>query len=840
MAKQARSLDLRESLKRKKDTSRILRVQSSSTQVVKSQVITTSGWSGPRVGACVRATSGAEIAAMRRRSSRRSLHLRRSMPESRPLWDGGAVMTEIDQPTAEQTAVEEPVRWGGASELTIEEAREELQRLERRLLNLEPASGGTTHQWKMNRLTSKLKRVQAAAAPPPWYSCPKIEAHSGTVPKDSDRLAGGRRARKLRARRLAAERNELASLSLRRVDMAALQSEWLAGLDVAAMQRISPKDSAIGAWIAQQRADQASESSGTPSRSGTPSSPATVVQTVPLVGRARALHDWNIAAGADASDLHFSASEEFDVVSEEPGQGWLTGSIHDSATGETKVGIFPGNYVDIVTPLPETTPTPQQPSKTEHSRFGRKHRQDKLARPKTHPRSPNAHGRGLGGSSVDVTGHISMRELLGPVRQDEPGWRAACMCVSLRRPDGGWHEKGWKEVAAVEGTVQRTAAAAGVVPPKDGAFRVHTLGPNAGLGAVFTIADDPIDYSDGEDPRTEAVCGIVAVHPRSFAAIAGVVPEQVVVAINGKLCADAANGDLVMSRRAAVIAMLDEAVHSGDEHVLLHLASPERWRNVVRPLLRKEFDGVKKQRHEEPLFYESSGCGGGVRVHPLYWSLGPEDMCVTVEYTALNQSGQPVDGHCTGAELQSTTDFYVAAVQLREAMRASFGPDTPGGSPKLPVSLIPAVGISTGLRSRIGIFEIQLAKRWDAGLEIYAISTQSRACGAVGGHLMVATATDNGGEVATHAVPASGSAAVDSAISQAKSPQLHERLPFSLPADTESDIVTKIGETLGFWVAGDDVNYDTFGALEIGQHSYSPMHPWSELSVVSVCETARG
>ena len=105
---------------------------------------------------------------------------------------------------------------------------------------------------------------------------------------------------------------------------------------------------------------------------------------------------------------------------------------------------------------------------------------------------------------------------------------------------------------------------------------------------------------------------------------------------------------------------------------------------------------------------------------------------------------------------------------------------------------------------------------------------------------MVATATDNGGEVATHAVPASGSAAVDSATSQAKSPQLHERLPFSLPADTESDIVTKIGETLGFWVAGDDVNYDTFGALEIGQHSYSPMHPWSELSVVSVCETARG
>ena len=35
---------------------------------------------------------------------------------------------------------------------------------------------------------------------------------------------------------------------------------------------------------------------------------------------------------------------------------------------------------------------------------------------------------------------------------------------------------------------------------------------------------------------------------------------------------------------------------------------------------------------------------------------------------------------------------------------------------------------------------------------------------------------------------------------------------FSLPSDTESAIVTKIGETLGFWVAGDDITYDTFGA----------------------------
>jgi hypothetical protein len=429
----------------------------------------------------------------------------------------------------------------------------------------------------------------------------------------------------------------------------------------------------------------------------------------------------------------------------------------------------------------------------------------------------------MGGTSVDVTENVSMGELLGTMQGDEPGWRGACMCVSLRRPDGGWHEKGWKEVAAVEGTVQGTAAAAGVVPPRDGAFRVHALGPNAGLGAVFTISDDPIGYNDeaSEDPRTEAVCGVVAVHPRSFAAIAGVRPEQVVVAINGNLCADAASGGMVMSRRAAILAMMDEAIHSGDDHVQLHLATPERWRNVVRPLLREEFGGVRKKKHEGPLFYETGGCGGGVRVHPLYWSLGPEDMCATVEYTALNKVGQPVDGHLTGAELQSTTDFYLAAVQLREAMGHSFGINTPGGSPELPVSLIPAVGISTGRRSQTGIFEVQVAKRWDSGLELYAIASQSQSCTEPVGWESIVSAkaetgvdTSNDSKHQASGVSGPTRAVVDPDEIQTGSTKAHRSLYFSLPADTESAIVTKIGETLGFWVAGDDVNYDTFGTLD--------------------------
>ena len=251
---------------------------------------------------------------MGRRTSRRNTELRRSVPElgleapnvstSTTLWDGGAVVDEVEESTTEQAA-EAPVRRRrqrrrGAAELTVEEARAELQRLERRLLNLEPAAGGTTHQWKVNRLTSKLKRVQAAAAPAPWYSCPKIEAHSGTFPEDSTRRAGGRRARKLRARRQASKRDELASLSLERVDIAALQSEWLAGLDVAAMQRISPKDSAIGAWIAQHNKEHPSTVSGTQSRSGAGNSLHATAQAAPPVGKARALHDWNVAAGAAA------------------------------------------------------------------------------------------------------------------------------------------------------------------------------------------------------------------------------------------------------------------------------------------------------------------------------------------------------------------------------------------------------------------------------------------------------------------------------------------------------------------------------------------------------------
>jgi hypothetical protein len=811
-----------------------------------------------------------------RRTSRRSLQLRRSLPDgpssATPLWDGGEVVTDGGDAATDEEQWEggtgsrdgntEQSRRGrgrrrrrssssggggdvrsGApdpAQLTIEDARAELQRLERRLVDLKPTATGATHLWKVNRLSSKLKRAQAAAAPPPWYNCPKIETHSGTVAEGVVKPTEGQRARRLRARRRAAKRDQLASLSLERVDMADLQSEWLAGLDVAEMQRISPKDSAIGAWIAQHSEQQQQQGASKPRAAakaggaggGKKGGAAASVPTVPPVVRARALHDWNVAAGAAEDDLHFSAGDEFSVVSDEPGQGWLTGSIHDSATGETKAGIFPGNFVDIITPQLHEKSQELQRSKKGLSR-ARKQRQDKLAQPKSRgggggQGSPRASRRGLSsGSAVDVSGHVSVSELLGPMPGDEStGWRGACMCVSLRRPDGGWHEKGWKENAAVEGTVPGTAGAASAVPPREGAFSLHALGPNAGLGAVFTIADDPVDYSDGadsaDDPRTAAVCGIVAVHPRSFAAVAGVAPEMVVVAINGELCAAAAEGGAVMSRRAAVLAMLEEAVHGGADHVELHLATPQRWRNAVRPRLLEEFGSSSQQQQPVfPLFYEQGGCGGGVRVHPLYWSLGPDEMCVTVEYTALNALGQPVDGHVTGAEIQSTSDFYLAAVQLREAMGDSFGPETPSGSPELPVSLLPAVGISKGVRSAKGTFEVQLAKRWDTGLELYSIaplalphgqapgySNSGDMGGGAGEAMMV------GGDSSTTQEAETGQRQIADtpATAAGSAGETQKESRFSLPSDTESAIVTKIGETLGFWVAGDDITYDTFGA----------------------------
>lgn len=289
-----------------------------------------------------------------------------------------------------------------------------------------------------------------------------------------------------------------------------------------------------------------------------------------------------------------------------------------------------------------------------------------------------------------------------------------------------------------------------------------------------------------------------------------------------------------MSRRAAVLAMLEEAVHGGADHVELHLATPQRWRNAVRPRLLEEFGSSSQQQQPVfPLFYEQGGCGGGVRVHPLYWSLGPDEMCVTVEYTALNALGQPVDGHVTGAEIQSTSDFYLAAVQLREAMGDSFGPETPSGSPELPVSLLPAVGISKGVRSAKGTFEVQLAKRWDTGLELYSIaplalphgqapgySNNGDMGGGAGEAMMVGgdSSTTKEAETGQQQVADTPAAAAGSAG------ETQSESRFSLPSDTESAIVTKIGETLGFWVAGDDITYDTFEHRDLLAKEITTLH----------------
>lgn len=62
--------------------------------------------------------------------------------------------------------------------------------------------------------------------------------------------------------------------------------------------------------------------------------------------RTVALHSWNNDAGADAkTDLIFSKGTDIVVVSDQPGQGWLTGKLLGDATNRT--GIFPANFVTL-------------------------------------------------------------------------------------------------------------------------------------------------------------------------------------------------------------------------------------------------------------------------------------------------------------------------------------------------------------------------------------------------------------------------------------------------------------------------------------------------------------
>ena len=62
-----------------------------------------------------------------------------------------------------------------------------------------------------------------------------------------------------------------------------------------------------------------------------------------MVRRARALHAWDAASGAAADDLHFTAGQEFELVSESvPGSGWYTGILDGTK------GIFPGNFVEVI------------------------------------------------------------------------------------------------------------------------------------------------------------------------------------------------------------------------------------------------------------------------------------------------------------------------------------------------------------------------------------------------------------------------------------------------------------------------------------------------------------
>ena len=55
---------------------------------------------------------------------------------------------------------------------------------------------------------------------------------------------------------------------------------------------------------------------------------------------ARALYAWNESVGAAPGDLNFEVDDEIEVISDAPGDGWMTGATADAQ------GMFPSNYVE--------------------------------------------------------------------------------------------------------------------------------------------------------------------------------------------------------------------------------------------------------------------------------------------------------------------------------------------------------------------------------------------------------------------------------------------------------------------------------------------------------------
>ena len=75
-----------------------------------------------------------------------------------------------------------------------------------------------------------------------------------------------------------------------------------------------------------------------------------------VLKRVRAKFPWDEAAGASPEDLTFRKGDIIEIVDEiNPGQGWYTGRC------EARAGIFPGNYVDMINPLPIEPAAPSPP-----------------------------------------------------------------------------------------------------------------------------------------------------------------------------------------------------------------------------------------------------------------------------------------------------------------------------------------------------------------------------------------------------------------------------------------------------------------------------------------------
>ena len=86
--------------------------------------------------------------------------------------------------------------------------------------------------------------------------------------------------------------------------------------------------------------DSLSDSDDDESSSASEASPSANAVRASGKRMARALYAWNESVGAAPGDLNFEVDDEIEVISDAPGDGWMTGATADAQ------GMFPSNYVE--------------------------------------------------------------------------------------------------------------------------------------------------------------------------------------------------------------------------------------------------------------------------------------------------------------------------------------------------------------------------------------------------------------------------------------------------------------------------------------------------------------